>query len=141
MVTCSHPTCNEPATRQWQRLLAAEENDGVTQAILTQADLDLAADLKRATHKRIIRELEDARPDVKPELHAHLDRQIAAEQTRHDAVITPTLPVLPDRPNVAAVFACPEHDVDDEKAALLHEPHCLTAAACACDARPHPQVG
>jgi hypothetical protein len=132
VATCSHPTCSEPAVRQWQRLLTAEENGGVAQSATTQDQLDLEADLKRTAHKRIMRELEDARQDVKPDLHAQLDRQIADEQRKHDAIVAATVPPLPDRPNVAAVFACAGHDIDDDRASHLHEAHCLAAASCAC---------
>lgn len=128
---CSLPSCTAEAVLQWQRLASAAENTGVDQSTVTQEHLDLDADLRRAAHKRIMRELEAARPDVHPDRHAALDAQIAREQAAHDAVVATILPERTAEPNLIAVFACAQHAVEDT-ATHLHEAHCLTTERCAC---------
>lgn len=124
---CSQPGCSAPAKYQHQRILSTAENGGVEQ--VTREDAEWRVEEARAKQRRIIAELEDLRPSVKPDRIPHLERQLKSEQARLDAIVDEPTLATGARPNTMAVFACEDHQVEDPH--LLHGESCQ-AGACGC---------
>lgn len=130
---CSAPDCSKVAIVQWPRLLSTDENNGVEQT--TREDREWAVEEKRIQSRRILTELEAARPFVSPNRIPHLERQLKQEQARLDSIVELPDPGLSLRPNTAAVFGCEDHAVDDPH--LIHAAHCQAGACCASPSDPN----
>lgn len=138
VITCTH--CRKHAVHQWQRLATPDEAGGHVQVSAERVQFD--DEMRRATQRDVIKSLEARLSD--PDWPAHmvpaLERQIAGEKARLDAIEDTVIPDLSARPVTVAVFGCADHRVSDEESTRLHESSCLSDGPCACVTAASPLV-
>lgn len=137
MTICSHAGCRKHAKVQWVRQATdAEASDPVE---TSNAERVAHVDLRRTRGRLAIAEIDDLKAHTTTRAEA---TRLTDFQNRLQAEVAaiPDAVLLEPAPSTVAVFACPDHAVDAEKASHVHAADCAVGD-CACDTTPPPAQG